>query len=141
MLAARAQAIRKQKQKHPFVEEGVLLSKLMAYCSKEAHSCVEKAAMICFVKLRILEPDDKCSLRGGTLQQVGYTLRGNNTNVCSDTSMAVTQSEQNIYMPTTISRLNKTFITPETSCTASTNRWSSSRRTILELKKSWVQPQ
>ncbi|KAJ9585152.1 hypothetical protein L9F63_003043, partial [Diploptera punctata] len=69
MLAARAQAIKKLKQQHPFVEEGVLLSKLMAYCSKEAHSCVEKAAMICFVKLRILEPDDKCSLRGATLRQ------------------------------------------------------------------------
>lgn len=72
MLAARAQAIRKQKQQHPFVEEGVLLSKLMAYCSKEAHSCVEKAAMICFVKLRILEPDEKCSLRGATIQQVSH---------------------------------------------------------------------
>jgi aromatic-L-amino-acid decarboxylase len=34
------------------VEETTLLSKLMAYCSKEAHSCVEKAAMIGFVKLR-----------------------------------------------------------------------------------------
>lgn len=52
MLAARAQAIKNLKQQHPFVEEGHLLSKLMAYCSKEAHSCVEKAAMICFVKLR-----------------------------------------------------------------------------------------
>ncbi|XP_014291341.1 aromatic-L-amino-acid decarboxylase [Halyomorpha halys] len=69
MLAARAQAIKRLKQLHPFVEEGVLLSKLMAYCSKEAHSSVEKAAMICFVKLRILEPDDKCSLRGATLRQ------------------------------------------------------------------------
>ncbi|XP_050313322.1 aromatic-L-amino-acid decarboxylase [Anthonomus grandis grandis] len=67
MLAARAQALKRLKQQHPFVEEGVLLSKLMAYCSKEAHSCVEKAAMICFVKLRILEPDEKCSLRGKTL--------------------------------------------------------------------------
>lgn len=67
MLAARAQAIKRLKQQHPFVEEGVLLSKLMAYCSKEAHSCVEKAAMICFVKLRILEPDEKGSLRGCTL--------------------------------------------------------------------------
>lgn len=67
MLAARAQAIKHLKQQHPFVEEGHLLSKLMAYCSKEAHSCVEKAAMICFVKLRILEPDSKCSLRGDTL--------------------------------------------------------------------------
>ncbi|CAH1404258.1 unnamed protein product [Nezara viridula] len=69
MLAARAQAIKRLKQLHPFVEEGVLLSKLMAYCSKEAHSCVEKSAMICFVKLRILEPDDKCSLRGPTLRR------------------------------------------------------------------------
>jgi aromatic-L-amino-acid decarboxylase len=85
MLAARAQAIRKQKQQHPFVEEGVLLSKLMAYCSKEAHSCVEKAAMICFVKLRILEPDDKCSLRGATLQQVSLTFSSINARVYSDT--------------------------------------------------------
>ncbi|XP_063698452.1 tyrosine decarboxylase [Culicoides brevitarsis] len=67
MLAARAQAIKYLKQQHPFVEEGHLLSKLMAYCSKEAHSCVEKAAMISFVKLRILEPDSKCSLRGEAL--------------------------------------------------------------------------
>lgn len=70
MLAARAQALKRLKQQHPFVEEGVLLSKLMAYCSKEAHSCVEKAAMICFVKLRILEPDEKSSLRGHTLAMV-----------------------------------------------------------------------
>ncbi|XP_066997952.2 aromatic-L-amino-acid decarboxylase [Anabrus simplex] len=69
MLAARAQAIKRLKQQQPQLEEGVLLTKLMAYCSKEAHSCVEKAAMICFVKLRILEPDDKCSLRGETLRQ------------------------------------------------------------------------
>lgn len=69
LLAARAQAIKRLKQEHPFVEEGHLLSKLMAYCSKEAHSCVEKAAMISFVKLRILEPDTKCSLRAETLIQ------------------------------------------------------------------------
>jgi glutamate/tyrosine decarboxylase-like PLP-dependent enzyme len=70
MLAARAQAIKILKQQHPFVEEGHLLSKLMAYCSKEAHSCVEKAAMISFVKLRILEPDSNCSLRSETLTKV-----------------------------------------------------------------------
>ncbi|CAG0896050.1 unnamed protein product [Darwinula stevensoni] len=69
LLAARAQAIRSLKAQHPFVEEGILLSKLMAYCSKEAHSCVEKAAMIGFVKLRILEPDEHFSLRGSTLRQ------------------------------------------------------------------------
>ena len=69
LLAARAQKIKELKALHPFVEEGVLLSTLIAYCSKEAHSCVEKAAMIAFTKLRILDPDEKLSLRGATLAQ------------------------------------------------------------------------
>ncbi|XP_059085402.1 aromatic-L-amino-acid decarboxylase-like isoform X2 [Tigriopus californicus] len=70
LLAARAQMIQRLKVKYgDEVEETSLLSKLMAYCSKEAHSCVEKAAMIGFVKLRILEPDESCSLRGETLRQ------------------------------------------------------------------------
>ncbi|OQV18280.1 Tyrosine decarboxylase [Hypsibius exemplaris] len=67
LLAARQATIRELKRQHPFVEEGVLLSKLMAYCSKEAHSSVEKAAMIAFVKIRILETDDKYALRGSKL--------------------------------------------------------------------------
>lgn len=70
MLAARAQAIKQLKQQHPFVEETQLLSKLMAYCSKDAHSSVEKAAMISFVKLRILEPDSNSSLRAETVKKV-----------------------------------------------------------------------
>lgn len=70
LLAARAQMIRTLKIKYgDEMEETTLLSKLMAYCSKEAHSCVEKAAMIGFVKLRILEPDESCSLRGNTLRE------------------------------------------------------------------------
>lgn len=72
MLAARAQAIKHLKEQHQFAEETQLLSKLMAYCSKEAHSCVEKAAMISFVKLRILEPDENSSLRGDTLAKVSF---------------------------------------------------------------------
>ena len=46
----------------------------MAYCSKEAHSCVEKAAMIGFVKMRILEPDETCSLRGHILREVNIDI-------------------------------------------------------------------
>ncbi|XP_063359548.1 tyrosine decarboxylase [Cydia amplana] len=69
MLAARANGIKRLKHQFPNVDEGLLLSKLIAYCSKEAHSCVEKAAMICFVKLRILQPDEHGSLRGETLKQ------------------------------------------------------------------------
>lgn len=67
LLAARYSTIKALKQQQPFVEEGALLSKLMAYCSKEAHSCVEKAAMIGFVKLRILDTDDCFRLRGSVL--------------------------------------------------------------------------
>jgi aromatic-L-amino-acid decarboxylase len=70
LLAARAQAIKKLKKKSPNADEGVLLSKLMAYCSKEAHSCLEKGAMIAFVKLRILEPDENFSLQGSTVRRV-----------------------------------------------------------------------
>lgn len=69
MLAARAAGIKRLKHQFPTVDEGLLLSKLIAYCSKEAHSCVEKAAMICFVKLRILQPDENGSLRGDTLKE------------------------------------------------------------------------
>lgn len=69
LLAARAQAIKQLKEQYPFVDDGVLLSKLMAYCSKESHSCVEKAATIGFVKLRILDTDEHCSLGGETVRQ------------------------------------------------------------------------
>ncbi|KAL0120233.1 hypothetical protein PUN28_008115 [Cardiocondyla obscurior] len=71
MLAARAQAIARLKESpaHAHLDETALLGKLMAYCSRESHSSVEKDAMICFVKLRILEPDEKSVLRGETLRQ------------------------------------------------------------------------
>ncbi|XP_076279174.1 aromatic-L-amino-acid decarboxylase isoform X2 [Lasioglossum baleicum] len=71
MLAARAQAIARLKESpaHSHLDETALLGKLMAYCSRESHSSVEKDAMICFVKLRILEPDEKSVLRGETLRQ------------------------------------------------------------------------
>ena len=70
LLAARALKIKELTIVHPFVDDAVLLSKLTAYCSKEAHSCVEKAAMIAFVKLRILEPDADLALRGAILARV-----------------------------------------------------------------------
>lgn len=68
MLAARNQAINYLKQNNPHLEDSYFLPKLVAYCSKESHSCVEKAAMILLVQLRILEPDDNCTLRGETLK-------------------------------------------------------------------------
>uniref|UniRef100_A0A0K0DMJ5 Aromatic-L-amino-acid decarboxylase n=1 Tax=Angiostrongylus cantonensis TaxID=6313 RepID=A0A0K0DMJ5_ANGCA len=68
LLAARFEVMKELRQRFPFVEEGLLLSKLIAYCSKEAHSSVEKACMIGMVKLRILETDSKFRLRGDILR-------------------------------------------------------------------------
>lgn len=62
MLAARARAIHRLKMQHPLEDEGILLTKLIAYCSREAHACVEKAAMIAFVKIRIIETDEDGTL-------------------------------------------------------------------------------
>ena len=75
LLAARAQKMKEMRTVNPCQEPGVLLSKLVAYCSREAHSCVEKAAAVAFVKLRILEPDEHSSLRGVTLVKVGKRPR------------------------------------------------------------------
>ncbi|CAJ0915029.1 unnamed protein product, partial [Mesorhabditis belari] len=68
LLAARFEVMKELRHRFPFVEEGLLLSKLIAYCSKEAHSSVEKACMIGMVKLRILETDSRFRLRGETLR-------------------------------------------------------------------------
>uniref|UniRef100_A0A0N5A402 Aromatic-L-amino-acid decarboxylase n=1 Tax=Parastrongyloides trichosuri TaxID=131310 RepID=A0A0N5A402_PARTI len=67
LLAARFEILKKLKDRFPFVEEGLLMSKLVAYCSKESHSSVEKACMIGMVKLRIMETDSLFRLRGDTL--------------------------------------------------------------------------
>jgi glutamate/tyrosine decarboxylase-like PLP-dependent enzyme len=70
MLAARNQAIKYLKTENPHcqMEDSAFLPKLVGYCSKEAHSCVGKAAKILLVKLRILEPDENGSLRGDKLR-------------------------------------------------------------------------
>lgn len=41
----------------------------MGYCSDQAHSSVEKAALIGLVKMRYVESDENLSMRGDRLQQ------------------------------------------------------------------------
>lgn len=69
MLAARNQAIQRLKKNNQHMEDSAFLPKLIAYCSRESHSCVEKAALILLVKLRVLDPDENCSLRGDSLKR------------------------------------------------------------------------
>ncbi|XP_075237839.1 tyrosine decarboxylase-like [Lycorma delicatula] len=56
LLAARYNALEALKDEFHFKDEDKvkLLPKLVAYCSTESHSCVEKAAKLNLVKLRIL---------------------------------------------------------------------------------------
>lgn len=67
LLAARHKKLKELKKKNPKTDEAILLSQLVAYTSQEAHSCVEKAAMIGFVKIRRLETDENYRLRGDIL--------------------------------------------------------------------------
>jgi tyrosine decarboxylase len=77
LLSARTDMLRKLKAKHPFVEDGVLLSKLVMYTSKLAHSCVEKAGVIAMVKIRLLNTDENYSLRGSELEKAVKDDRSN----------------------------------------------------------------
>lgn len=69
MMAARARAIEALKRQDTEERhESVYLPQLVAYASKEAHSCIEKAAKMALVKLRILDPDRTGALCGETLK-------------------------------------------------------------------------
>lgn len=68
MLAARCKSIANYKRNVEMNEDGHILTKLVAYASKLSHSCVEKAAMISLVKIRLLDTDENYSLRGATLE-------------------------------------------------------------------------
>lgn len=69
LLAGRCQAIRNQKKLHPDLEDAEVNSLLVGYCSDQAHSSVEKAALIGLVKMRYVESDQDLSMRGAALQQ------------------------------------------------------------------------
>ncbi|ESO93106.1 hypothetical protein LOTGIDRAFT_119964, partial [Lottia gigantea] len=68
LLAARSEAIRRHKNSLQ-LDDAEINARLVAYCSDQAHSSVEKATLIGLVKLRLLNSDDDLSLRGHTLQE------------------------------------------------------------------------
>ncbi|XP_072888900.1 histidine decarboxylase isoform X1 [Hemitrygon akajei] len=69
MLAARKAKIAQLKSSEPNTDDAVLTSRLVAYASDQAHSSVQKGALIALVKLRLLETDGDFSLRAVTLMQ------------------------------------------------------------------------
>ncbi|OQV16798.1 Tyrosine decarboxylase [Hypsibius exemplaris] len=71
LLAARLTAVREleSKSENKGIDRRMLLTKLRAYCSDEAHSSVQKAAMIALVEIRIIPVDDKYGLNSVTLAE------------------------------------------------------------------------
>ncbi|WAR30449.1 DDC-like protein [Mya arenaria] len=69
LLSARAREIFRYKQKNPDVEDGVIMSKFVAYSSDQAHSSVERAGLIACIKMRALPTDDNSALRGHALKE------------------------------------------------------------------------
>ena len=53
----------------PDIEDAEINSRLVGYCSDQAHSSVEKAGLIGLVKLRYIESDENLCLRGDKLRE------------------------------------------------------------------------
>ncbi|XP_075239895.1 aromatic-L-amino-acid decarboxylase-like [Convolutriloba macropyga] len=68
LLSARSNCLKELREENPCSEDGEFLSKMVAYCSKQAHSSMEKASMIASVQIRQLPTDSDFSLRGDTLK-------------------------------------------------------------------------
>lgn len=88
LLAGRTQAIRRFHERSPGLQDSEINARLVAYCSDQAHSSVEKAALIgklncrqifqqscslfCFtglVRMRFIESDGNLALRGSALEE------------------------------------------------------------------------
>jgi glutamate/tyrosine decarboxylase-like PLP-dependent enzyme len=69
LLAARKEAIRRVQAQFPYLSPAEINGRLVAYCSDQAHSSVEKACLIGLVKLNLVVSDEKLRLRGNALRQ------------------------------------------------------------------------
>ncbi|OXA64352.1 Histidine decarboxylase [Folsomia candida] len=70
LMAGRTEAIRTNKAAHPNLNASEINARLVAYCSDQAHSSVEKAGLIGLVRMHYLESDyETLGINGETLSQ------------------------------------------------------------------------
>ncbi|XP_066593381.1 histidine decarboxylase [Prorops nasuta] len=69
LLAARTRALKEMQQNESERPSADINSRLIAYCSDQAHSSVEKAGLIGLVRMRYIESDKDLSMRGEALQE------------------------------------------------------------------------
>lgn len=67
LLAARSQML--QKHKGEGASDAEIMGKLVAYCSDQAHSSVERACLLGAVQCHKVESDEKCQMRGEALDK------------------------------------------------------------------------
>ncbi|XP_055387862.1 histidine decarboxylase isoform X2 [Condylostylus longicornis] len=69
LLAGRTQAIKKFHEQTPGHQDAEINARLVAYCSDQAHSSVEKAALIGLVRMRYIESNEELLMRGAPLKE------------------------------------------------------------------------
>ncbi|XP_014245782.1 histidine decarboxylase-like [Cimex lectularius] len=69
LLAGRTEAIKRYKETKRDLEDAEINSRLVAYCSEQAHSSVEKAGLIGLVKMRYIESDSDLAMRPDKLKE------------------------------------------------------------------------
>ncbi|NWS46601.1 DDC decarboxylase, partial [Probosciger aterrimus] len=70
LLAARTKTIRRVQSEKPELTEANIMGRLVAYASDQAHSSVERAALIGAVKIKKVFSDDTFSVCGSALKKV-----------------------------------------------------------------------
>ncbi|KAM8770576.1 aromatic-L-amino-acid decarboxylase [Rhynchonycteris naso] len=69
LLAARSKVIRRLQAARPGLTEAAIMEKLVAYCSDQAHSSVERAGLIGGVKIKAIPSDDAFAMRESALRE------------------------------------------------------------------------
>ncbi|KAH8406213.1 hypothetical protein KR215_008074, partial [Drosophila sulfurigaster] len=69
LLAGRTRAIQRFHEHNPGYQDAEINARLVAYCSDQAHSSVEKAALIGLVRMRYIEADEQLAMRGKLLRE------------------------------------------------------------------------
>lgn len=69
LLGAKAKKMKEVKAEHPDWDDMAIVSKLVGYCSAQAHSSVERAGLLGGIKLRSLKADSNNKLKGNTLEE------------------------------------------------------------------------
>ncbi|XP_056634598.1 histidine decarboxylase isoform X2 [Diorhabda sublineata] len=69
LLAGRYVVLKRYMDLYPDVSKHEIHGKLVAYCSDQAHSSIEKAALIGLVTLRYIDADDDYAMRGTALEK------------------------------------------------------------------------